>query len=82
MLCQYREVAGKPREGLHKLRIPIIDLAFWDVFGTVLVGVVLVKSFGLNPIVVTGSLVFITIFAHWLFCVPTRINTFLGLAKN
>lgn len=82
MLCKYREIGGKPREGLHKLRIPIIDLAFWDVLGTVLIGYVLVRSFGLNPIMVAGALVLITIFVHWLFCVPTKLNVFLGLAEH
>lgn len=81
MLCQYKDIGGKPREGLHRLRIPIIDLAFWDVAGTIAIGYVLVAYFKFNPIITATTLVLLTIFVHWLFCVPTRLNVFLGLSK-
>jgi hypothetical protein len=37
-LCQYKNILGEPRTGIHSLRIPIIDVGFYDVLSTVLLG--------------------------------------------
>lgn len=35
-LTQYKDILGKPREGAHSIRIPIIDWALVDVLLTIL----------------------------------------------
>ena len=35
-LCRYKNVLGIPRQGFHALRIPVIDTALNDFFGTIL----------------------------------------------
>jgi hypothetical protein len=75
MLCQYRHVFGKEREGVHALRL--FDVALVDVAFTIL-GAYLISKFGnfgfwstLCALLISG------IILHKLFCVKTTLNEIL-----
>ena len=73
MLCQFQHVAGRPREGFHAARIPVIDVALWDVVGTICIAIVLAHWFQTN-VGWTLLMVFaVAVLLHWLFCVETTI---------
>lgn len=38
---KYKDIFGKPNEGAHAIRIPIINLAAVDVIGTILIAYIL-----------------------------------------
>ena len=40
-LEKYKYIFGYPREGFHKWRIPILDIALLDTLGTILIGIVI-----------------------------------------
>lgn len=69
----------RPRCGIHALRIPFVDLAFWDVFLTLVAGVVIWKLLEKKmPLVVVWLILFvIAICTHRVLGIPTRLNQFL-----
>lgn len=69
--------ATLPRCGFHSLRIPWIDLAFWDVFGTILVAAGLAFWFKKSFFIILIALVFLGIFVHWLLRIPTQLNQYM-----
>ncbi len=77
MFCRFRDVFGRPRVGMHRLRIPGLDVAVVDALGTVLVALALARwrrwHVGLTLL---GALL-AAIVAHRLFCVNTRLNVAL-----
>jgi hypothetical protein len=72
MLCEYKEIFGKPNEGFHKKRI--FGLAFWDLFGTFIIIIVLSYYFAFDILCTTMYVFAFTIFIHKLFCVDTTLN--------
>ncbi len=84
-LCQHKNLFGEPRTGIHSLRIPLIDVGFWDVFFTILLGlfiallsILLFKTNIKNTIIISQIFVFLLgIGIHRLFCVRTRIDKLL-----
>jgi len=84
-LCQYKNLFGEPRTGIHSLRIPLIDVGFWDVFFTVILGlfisifpILFFKTNIKNTIIISQIFVFLFgIFIHRLFCVRTRVDKLL-----
>ncbi len=77
-LCEYKDIFGKPNEGAHSHRF--LGLATVDLIGFVLLVFVIVSYFGTGVLSTTIWLAILTIFIHWLFCVPTALNRQLGLA--
>ena len=81
-LCKYKDIFGKPGEGIHAYRIPVINLA------TVDVAVVVATAYGISQYcsisfyVMIVILFIIGIVAHKVFCVNTQLNKYLGLADN
>jgi hypothetical protein len=76
-LCKYKNIFGEPNKGVHSIRI--FGFAFVDVILTIIIAMITGYLFNVSLI---ESLVFwflLGIFAHWLFCVNTTLNTFLGL---
>lgn len=78
-LCQYKDAFGKPNEGMHKYRIPIINLGAVDVASTA-VGALAINylffpehSFWL----VFAIVIIIGIFVHKAFCVDTQLNKYI-----
>lgn len=76
-LCQYKNIFGKPNEGVHRFRI--LDLAIFDVLLTILLGLLLSKLFKistLSGIVIAFGL---GIIFHKIFCVETTLNKMLKI---
>ena len=81
-LCQYKNLF---RTGIHSLRIPIIDVGFYDVLFTILLGlfisVIPILFFNTNTkktIILSQIFVFLSgIIIHRLFCVRTRVDKLL-----
>ena len=82
-LCKYSELAGKPREGLHSIRlfdIVIIDVIL-TIIGTLILYQILdyffVISKYVSRIVLVCMAFIFGIIMHRLFCVRTKIDTIL-----
>lgn len=80
--CQYSDLLGLPRQGLHSIRL--FDFALIDIILTFLGAFII--QLGLNRYqiywsywTVLGAFFILGIFLHWLFCVPTKLNQILGL---
>lgn len=76
-LEKFKNVFGKPREGLHSYRIPYLDVAIVDVAGTLGLAWLLAKFLGLPsssiPILFL-QLFFVGMVLHSLFGVGTRLE--------
>ena len=79
-LCEYKDIAGKPGEGVHAPRF--MGMAAYDLFGTILgaIGIAYLGNFSVWLTIIV--LMVLGIIAHWLFCVDTAIIRWLGLAKS
>jgi hypothetical protein len=74
-LCKYKNIFGKPNEGVHSYRIfnlAIVDILM-TVFAAFVISFYLKKSFLLTLIV----LFIMGIILHRLFCVKTTIDKLL-----
>ena len=79
MFCQHREIFGKPREGSHKYRIPLLDVALVDVALTLLIGFLISLLIGASFGYTSLTLSVAGILAHRLFGVSTKVdNTLFG----
>jgi len=76
-LCKYKDLFGKPNEGAHKLRDPIIGVAFWDVVMTIVASMLIAYSTQYSFILVLLCLFLFGIIMHRLFCVRTTVDKFL-----
>ena len=72
MLCKYRDVLGKPNEGIHSIRV--FDIAIMDLAFTVLAAAVITLLFKWPFLPVLAVVLVIGIFMHRLFCVNTTVN--------
>ena len=74
-LCQYRNIFGKPGEGVHSYRIfniAIVDLGL-TLLVAYLLSVMLKKSFAL----ISSILLILGVVLHRLFCVRTTVDKLL-----
>ena len=76
-LCQYQNIFGVPWTGAHAYRI--FNIAIVDVILTILGAYLLSYYFEWNFWYTLIVLYLVGIFLHWLFCVRTSVNLFLGL---
>jgi uncharacterized membrane protein YcaP (DUF421 family) len=74
-LCKYKNIFGKPREGVHSIRI--LDIAIVDVLATIISAFLFAKLFNLSFLTTLVILFLLGILMHWLFCVETTVNVFL-----
>jgi hypothetical protein len=74
-LCNYKEMFGKPNEGVHKYRL--FDVAIVDVMLTIMVGYIIAKYFKLSFIWTLLCLFLLSIVLHRIFCVRTRVDRLL-----
>ncbi len=75
MLCKYKDIADKPREGIHAIRV--FDVAIIDVVFTVVGATILAHVLKWDVLLTNIAAFLIGIIVHRLFCVNTRINTFI-----
>lgn len=74
-LCKYKDLFGKPNEGLRKYRIA--GIAIMDTVVVILIGIIFSYMTG-APLLPTLAVLFISgIIAHRLFCVRTGIDRIL-----
>jgi len=86
IFSEYRDIAGKPNEGIHALRV--CGFAAVDVLLTVMLAAggtwFLCSHFEMSVFVafLTALIVFfmLAILVHFIFGVQTRLNTILGIA--
>jgi fatty acid desaturase len=74
-LCKYKNLFGKPGEGLRKYRI--LDIAIYDTAVVIIIGLLISYFTGYN-IWLTLAVLFISgIIAHRMFCVRTGVDKLL-----
>jgi len=80
MLCEYRDIFGVARQGVHSTRL--LDVALFDYIGTIVLAII-VSKFTKLPLVLSTILMFVLgLVLHWVFCVPTSALKFLGARTN
>ena len=78
-LCQFKDLFGKPNEGLHSIRLfgPYGGIAVVDTVLAVVLGLVLAKVFKLTKFNGILLSLILGIIAHRVFCVETTVDKFL-----
>lgn len=76
-LCRYKDIFGKPNEGVHSYRF--FGIAIVDLFLTLLVAYIVAYKYKKSFIEISVVFIIIGIIAHSLFCVDTAFNRFLKL---
>jgi len=74
-LCKYKDVLGKPNEGVHKYRI--FNIAIVDVIMTIIGAWILSWVFKSNFWIILLILFLLGIILHRIFCVKTTIDKIL-----
>ena len=76
MLCQYKDILGKPGQGVHSYRI--FNIAIVDVLFTI-IGAYIIYLFipKINYFVILILLFILGIILHKIFCVKTTIDKYL-----
>jgi len=79
ILCKYKDLFGKPNTGVHSIKI--YNIAIIDFIITFLVSyfIYIFLNKKVNYWKLSISLLILGIFVHYLFCVTTPLNQFLGL---
>lgn len=76
MLCEYKNILGEVRKGVHSVRL--FDIAVIDVLLTFLSAYIICRIFPeLNFKLVTITLFGTGIVLHRIFCVRTKIDTLI-----
>ena len=74
-LCKYKNLFGKPGEGLRQFRI--FDIALYDTIVVILIGILFSWVTKINIWIVLIVLFISGIIVHRLFCVRTGIDKLL-----
>lgn len=95
MLCDHRFIFGRPGEGAHAPRIPLTGAVVPGGIALVDFGLTALAAWGVSryytdadgdsrvPFAVAlCALILLGIIAHALFCVPTALNTALGISDG
>lgn len=72
MSCPFRDILGRPNEGIHSYRL--FNLAIVDVILTVIGAIIISKVFNYNFLMVLSIIFALGIILHRIFCVNTTIN--------
>jgi uncharacterized membrane protein YcaP (DUF421 family) len=76
MLCQYKDILGKPGKGIHSYRI--FNIAIVDVLLTIIGAYIIYLFFPkINYFVILILLFLLGIILHKIFCVRTTIDKYL-----
>jgi hypothetical protein len=73
-LCKYKHFFGEPGKGKHK---HFMGVAMWDVFLTIISGVILSLLFNWNMLNTIIIIFLLGIIVHRIFCVRTKVDKFL-----
>lgn len=74
-LCKYKDIFGKPNEGIHSIRL--LNIAIVDLGLTMLVALAISYFGGITYWKVLLLLLLLGILMHRLFCVRTTIDKLL-----
>jgi len=74
-LCKYKDILGKPREGIRKYRI--FDISIMDTVVVLIFGYIISRYMEWNLWIVLVVLFISGIIMHHLFCVKTRIDSWI-----
>lgn len=74
-LCPYKNLFGKPNEGLHKYRI--LDIAIVDLASTIGAAYLISRYYNQDFKLILTILILLGIILHHLFCVKTTIDKLL-----
>ena len=74
-LCKYKDIFGKPDEGIHSYRI--MNIAIFDLIGTIIIAYILSYFTNIDFIKILLLLLIIGILCHHIFCVKTTIDKLL-----
>ena len=76
-LKEYKDILGKPKQGVHSYRI--LDVALTDYLMTI-IGAFIISYYTEIPVVITTiGLFVIGIILHIIFGVPTNTTRWLGI---
>ena len=75
MICDFKNIFGKPKEGVHSLRF--MNIAIVDFLLTILLSVFIAKKFNINIFAVVLSIFLLGIAIHRIFCVKTTVDSAL-----
>jgi len=76
MLCQYKDILGKPGQGIHSYRI--FNIAIVDVLLTIIGAYIIYLFFPkINYFIILILLFLLGIILHKIFCVRTTIDKYL-----
>ena len=70
--CQYKDIFGKPNEGVHSIRF--MDIAIVDLVMTIIGALLLAKYLNIDFIIVFIVLMVLALILHKLFCVDTTLT--------
>lgn len=76
MSCQFKDIFGKPGEGVHSYRI--FGMAAVDLFLTILGALLISWKTDHNFLLVFGVLFIVGEIFHWMFCVDTAVIKFFS----
>ena len=75
-LCKYKDIFGKPDEGIHSYRI--MNIAIFDLIGTMIILYLISYFTNIDFIkILLLLLLIIGILCHHIFCVKTTIDKLL-----
>ena len=74
-LCKYKDLLGKPKQGIHSYRI--LNIAVADLLMTILFALLLSYILKYSFIIILIILLLLGIILHRIFCVHTTVNDFL-----
>jgi len=74
-LCKYKDILGKPREGIRKYRI--FDISIMDTVVVLIFGYIISRYMEWNLSIVLVVLFISGIIVHKIFCVRTRIDRWI-----
>ena len=74
-LCEYKNIFGKPNEGIHSYRI--MNIAIFDLIITIIISYMLSYFTNIDFIKILLLLCIIGILFHHIFCVKTTIDKLL-----
>ena len=74
-LCKYKDLFGKPGEGIHSWRI--FDFGVIDILTTIAVAYLISYLTGFSLVYVLPAVFLLGIYVHRLFCVRTKLDRIL-----
>jgi uncharacterized membrane protein len=88
-LCKYKHIFGEPNKGVHKYRF--MGMAVVDWLLTIIIAAVITiiwsrrnrkvqwQKVTLYFVLVLIVLILLGVILHWLFCVDTTLNKYIGI---